>query len=513
MPSFCHGFSGDERCPILLGKGFGPKAYHELFGIWTNISQEDVSSFDERQKAVVKKLLQQMLLCNHSNGSNEGLLSGTIASEILYLLPHFNDDQELKILHQLYAATGASSCDIAITSSNERGRLAHSLLEVIWLDSRHQFPEAQACAFADLYFKDLPKSDKWVPTFAMSKNHFRCGISFFGFEGDRWIYSDIFVYSKDALSFLPTDDGDIVMMLKFLKFFFQAGAFHKSYRDKLNQSVLVDGSGSVILNDLTVVGARVLKGIDENSKVKVLKFYPDRATAEESIDKQKMVESILKCSRDVKLISGCSGDGMCAVLDDFVPATSQITVDHFVFITELITTLSVAKVVHGDLREVNIVFKNDGTVGLLDFEWAAKEGAGIFPARVNKAAFGKVARKYVGEGNTISEYFDWYCLADMLENIGCTMGSTAARLQLKDEVLTALQTFKREKGNALSVEICSKLSRLPTQDYLNLSRVSDRVHDYFRSFDSRDIDTPGGMKLNLNAAGHSIDSSSGMSSG
>ncbi len=91
-PSVCNsGFSGDYRCSILLGKGFGPKAYQQLFHKWTDISKKE--AFELSQADLAKQLLRSMFQCKNDTGTNEGVLSGVIVRKFLALLPIFSDDR------------------------------------------------------------------------------------------------------------------------------------------------------------------------------------------------------------------------------------------------------------------------------------------------------------------------------------------------------------------------------------------------------------------------------------
>lgn len=492
-PSCCfHGFIDDPRCPILFGRGFGPKPYYDLFQIWEGLSEEkgsDVSSdssqestMRQQQDAAIKLLLSRIKnMSNKRNGKQvvEGVLSGAIANTFQVLLPLYSQNKSLCVQHQAFVPSGSSSCiDIAITDSldcsvTDLGFL-HSLIEVNWSYSEDKFPEAQACATARCFSEASSFRHPWVPIFVMSRTHLKIGLAY-ECHGVRWYYSEIFEYVKDC-SFSPDSEDDVLMFSRFTDFLFRAADYSTKFAGLGDGYNFVDKAGSKILaNQVQIIGDRVLKGEDISGEEGVLKFYANHNDASKALENQRLIEAAMgKDAVRAKLIIGCGSDGMCAIVDKYLKFTIEITYRHVINLVQKIGALHRQGLLHGDVRLQNIVFGAQDSVSLIDFDWAGKIGEAKFPFDANPLAFGTRARMHVERGKVIPKMFDWLCVADILEQIKCTNGAKAAANGYEAETIRYLERVQQEKDGQ---ELCSMLTEVELP-FLNLSCVSNRVRAF-----------------------------------
>jgi len=77
-------------------------------------------------------------------------------------------------------------------------------------------------------------------------------------------------------------------------------------------------------------------------------------------------------------------------------------------IREVVTQLHNQNMVHGDLRDTNIVVANDGSFMLIDFDWSGIEGQVRYPPLVNRVDIQRPDN--VLDGNLIMRQDDAYML-------------------------------------------------------------------------------------------------------
>ena len=482
-PSYCYeGFIEDSRCPILLGSGFGPDPYQKLFLEWTDILGKDLTEENSDQKMAVKALLSRISVISPNSDEikvHEGVLSGAVANLLQALLPTFSQNKSLCVLHQAFVPRDSSaSVDIAITNSFDLSAsvsLVHSLLEVKWSDEQNKFPEAQACACARCFAKSGSLLHEWVPIFVLSRTHLQCGLGFQG-QGGRWYYSEIFVYRKGSV-FSPDDANDARILSKFSNFLFRAADFTASYVSETDNN-FVDRTGAKLLMEQSlIIGHRVLKGVGADGVQKTLKFYTNESAASQALENQKLLEDACgdgPCAATLR--TGCGPDGMCAILDNYINSASRITYHHMKNLTEKVGKFQEGSLIHGDLRVQNIIFGQQNAVYLIDFEWAGKFGVAKFPTNANHLAFGSRAKLFVDAGSVIPKNFDWICLADILDRIGCLDGADAAMHGDKTRIIEILDSLQLERVDVNLYDYFAEPRFFGA--YLNLSCISKRVRAF-----------------------------------
>jgi hypothetical protein len=474
-PSVCYeGFIDEDWCPVLLGKGFGPKPYKDLVDIWTKIASNESKCYDS-QKPAVTNLLMEMQACKSSN-VYEGVLSGTISGLLGSLLPLFGAERSLRAVHQTYVpCKSAASVDISLMNFSHEITI-HALIEVKWEKLDNRFPEAQACAYAEMFFHaGNPRKRTWAPIFVLTKTHFRFGVAFLAF-GVRWCYSEIFDYSTSRAEFSPQDPDDVLSIARLLDFLVQSAEYHKTYAgSESEQELLVDGKGHTLLSGrVEIIGDRVIRGPDELGKMKVVKFYPNKETAESAARQQVTILAALKQQRDAIVVEGCCGScGICAVIEDFVASAEVVTTEHLISLTDVVDVMHSQDLVHGDLRVQNIVFQDAGAVTLVDFEWAGSVGNARFPDNVCQDSF-EGASRHVYPGTRIGKDFDWYCLAEIMRKINCPSAARAADNLKKDIVVSALRKMAQDLDFGLML-----LPQRNVRKFLNLKRLDKRLGTYF----------------------------------
>eukprot|EP00291_Cryptomonas_curvata_P026528 CAMPEP_0172158972 /NCGR_PEP_ID=MMETSP1050-20130122/4687_1 /TAXON_ID=233186 /ORGANISM="Cryptomonas curvata, Strain CCAP979/52" /LENGTH=146 /DNA_ID=CAMNT_0012828459 /DNA_START=299 /DNA_END=736 /DNA_ORIENTATION=+ len=136
--------------------------------------------------------------------------------------------------------------------------------------------------------------------------------------------------------------------------------------------------GSILFEGLPrFIGDRVLRGSTEKDRGNVIKFYIDKASAEKAVGNKRQIETALgigdpteESPGEAVIFEGCGG-GLCAVQDKYIGgAAVKISIEHLKNLTEVVSTLYSKNLLHGDLRLPNIIFRDDLTVSLIDFEWA-----------------------------------------------------------------------------------------------------------------------------------------------
>ena len=427
-PSLCYdGFvANDSRCPYLLGKGFGPKPYKHLHNVWASIKQEisTIKSIDPQCAQLMRSMLSEMSACDETK-VQESVLSNHIASSFQALMPMMDtsvESKSVRISHQTTVPDGsARAIDITIKDSTQDRLSVHALLEIKWSRLKNKFPESQASYYACLFTSCGANRARWLPVLVLSKTHYQIGVAFDGIDS-RWAYAEIASISR---TFTPENDDDVIHMLRFAQFFVKAAIYHQVHSPELVLN-LVDKKGENLICFQTVLGCRVLQGISSNRNRKVLKFYATVAAAEKALAKQNAISKILDYDVTAELKDGCDPDGFCAIIEDYHFPTSNITIDHFLDLVRQIQALQNSYYAHGDLRLPNIVFCKDGRAILIDFEWSGEIGKTAFPAGARSDAFGRRAERHVAAGHPIGPLFDWLCLADILEALGCRRAAEAA---------------------------------------------------------------------------------------
>ena len=481
-PSSCNkGYVQDFRSPLLMGKGFGPKPYQELFEIWLKTSRKVLGDYNINQVAQGRLLVSRMHEIQQENCQEE-VLSGLITGSLHTLMPLLSncDVSSLCALHQVYAPGKSNTrADICLVDFKHANPTVHSILEIKWVSETDSFPEAQACASAALFHETLFCPYSWIPTFVLTKSSYRIGVAFWAFER-RWAFSEIFDHSN-AFPFDSGNSMDVLLMLHFSDFLVQSAVFHRSCAVTDLQS-LVDSEGRAFLDGCTVIGDRVLMGFQSavgSLKVrrKIVKFFANREIAARAIARQSEISKILRGEHlsNQELIEGCGSnnkDQVCAVLDDYFEATRSIAYDHLIKLTEIVSVLDSKGMVHGDLRIPNILMLKNGDVRLIDFEWSAKKGVAKFPSNANSNAFGPLGKRHVIRNQKIPENFDWLCLADIFSMLGCLDSADFALHRNKHEVISALNA-SRIRGDAIQ--------KLPRQGIpnLNLQALGGRLRAYY----------------------------------
>ena len=130
-PPLCYdGFvANDERCPHVLGRGFGPKPYKHLCDVWTTVKQElnVLDSVPKEHIDCVKILLSDLACCDETK-HREGVLSGLIANSFQDLTPIMDKDidcRDLRISNQLMVPDGSScAVDIGIRHRNQPSHIS-----------------------------------------------------------------------------------------------------------------------------------------------------------------------------------------------------------------------------------------------------------------------------------------------------------------------------------------------------------------------------------------------------
>jgi hypothetical protein len=86
----------------------------------------------------------------------------------------------------------------------------------------------------------------------------------------------------------------------------------------------------------------------------VVRFYPNKETAERAARQKVTILAAFKQKRDAKVVEGCSGScGIFAVIVDLVDV-------HLIHLTDVFGAIPSQDLVHGDLRAQNIVFQDAG---------------------------------------------------------------------------------------------------------------------------------------------------------
>jgi hypothetical protein len=421
-PSLCNkGFIvDDEASPLLFGTGFGSKMYGELFDMWAKISVMTGDDFSKQEVDCSQKLISRLQKCASSD-LHEGVLSGLVCcilQDLCRLMEAADGKHHHCVSHQTYIpGAGAASADVTITDMDTDVTSVLSLLAIKWDYSVDFFPESQACAYAAMFRFASAIPGSCLPVFVLTKSHYQFGVAS-PLIGGRWCYSEIFEF-RTAHGFQETD---AVQLLRFAKIFKESAVISKS--SSRERDTPIYDSDNKKYTVLSVIGARVLKiqecdGSEEKRDM-ILKLYPNLAEAKIALEKQLQVEKVLKYESTVRLIKGrgFENTGMCALIDNFYPIASKITVKHMQGLVAQIDTLQRHKMLHGDLRLPNILFMNDGVVRLIDFDWSGIIGMVHFPAMVNSDAFEAPAQSLVLGGRRIVAEFDWKCLTVIFSRLG-----------------------------------------------------------------------------------------------
>ena len=466
------GFVDDPDCPTLLGKGFGPECYRILFEEWKQISSK--TDFESTHLEGVQLLLSRMS-CIESSEVHEAVLSGTVASTYQLLLQRFGEGGNTKLCfeHQTCVplhTKAACSVDIAVTNSFDVGHMGkpmfHAIIEVEWDYFENRFPEIQAAACAGMLYEAESLRHPWIPIFVLSKTHFRFGVAF-QLCHERWVYSEIHEF-RNRGPFMPTNPADVLMLCRFYLFLVKSAAYHQSFVGTADQCLLVDQTGSKILEgDVAVIADRNMRGNILGGSQKILKFYEGRRSADNAIANQVKIESALAVETHAELILGC-GDGMCAVRNPYINNVSRITKNHLKKLTMIVSTLYSKGLLDGDRRLQNIRFGLADTVSLIDFDWAGSFHEVKFPMNVFKPSFGKTAASWINPGRKICSHFDWLCLADILLMASPTAENLARDAAALNEsaVLMEIDSFTSQELERISREL-----ELETPKVLNLGRL------------------------------------------
>jgi hypothetical protein len=439
----------DESCPLLLGNGFGPPVYRELYEIWNDVSKRDMQWFNQNCSAAVPIVhsLVKRLHPLKAQEMHEGALSSIISNTLQKLTPFLNPPSSLSLaaVHQVYVPdkTGVRA-DIAILDTEHDGISVHSLLEIKWVKEDAKFPEIEAASCSSRFFSAGASKLTWMPIFVISRTHFQIGVAFDGIQ-DRWAYSEIFEYKKD-LSF---DENDVLHLLRFLQYLLISAEHHRSYKLVVSEQCLADKAGNIIIRRPRVIGDRVLRGLDgsDGKSHKVFKFYANRTDAEDALRRQKDVFASLDLTCVAELKEGCSIDGVHAVVDDFHSSLASITNGHLKNLACIIHKLSEKGMVHGDLRLPNIRFGERDKVSLIDYEWAGPKGKTSFPMNVCKKSFGSQAARQIRNGMPIPDDFDWHCLFDILWDMRCKSAAARALTYDLEGVLNQLDVETKSSGH------------------------------------------------------------------
>ncbi|KAF8196940.1 hypothetical protein BJ912DRAFT_1056031 [Pholiota molesta] len=93
----------------------------------------------------------------------------------------------------------------------------------------------------------------------------------------------------------------------------------------------------------------------------------------------------------------------------FMPPTSI-----FDQLKEVLTALQGRRLVHGDLRAPNIIVDAGSTIKVVDFDWAAKEGEGVYPSTINMEELCKQWHRGVGPKQKMRMKHDRYAVFEVL---------------------------------------------------------------------------------------------------
>ena len=415
----------DKRCPLLLGKGLGPLCYQYLYDLWKQLETKDLAWFQSNylgSRESTELLLNRMGKIK-PNQVHEGLLSTMISITYQKLIPLFAEtgSEPFDYAHQVYAPSKSSShVDFAAINAHGDSLTVHSLLEIKWSNVEKEFPESEVTACGSLFRSTGASHQPWIPVFVLSKSHLQIGVAF-AFVGGRWAYSEIFKLDK-VVDFSCRDEGDVLHNLRFALFFYQSAEYHRSCKVLCDTKHLVDGKGKVLLQDADVLGYRVIEGVDESSKRKILKFYACKADAEKALAVEK---SLPGYDGVAQLAEGCASDGMHAVLDDYHPS-SEVTYRHLINLTTKVNNLRKVGWVQGDLRLPNVIFGPGDIATIIDWEWAGLVGKTKFPLNVRRISFGPLGSAEINAGELIPANFDFLCLADLLNQLHCSAAAVRA---------------------------------------------------------------------------------------
>jgi serine/threonine protein kinase len=234
-----------------------------------------------------------------------------------------------------------------------------------------------------------------------------------------------------------------------------------------------------LLENFKVLGDRVLGGTQDGNP-KVLKFFGSIEAAEKAMERQTELKDCIGKSPGMQLCKGCGArNALCAVLYDKVQSQRHIEHSHLKDLTEKVAAIYAKGFVHGDLRPQNILPCADGTVTLIDLEWAGRHGAAEFPLNLNIKAFGEKARRTANPQEKIDPKFDWLCLADIFLRVGCDYAALAALRMDKKEVVAALDAHRRLPQSIDFSEALGYLESPPK--FLNLSALDQRVSNYYKA--------------------------------
>ncbi|KAF8196946.1 hypothetical protein BJ912DRAFT_1079970 [Pholiota molesta] len=81
---------------------------------------------------------------------------------------------------------------------------------------------------------------------------------------------------------------------------------------------------------------------------------------------------------------------------------------------EVLTALQGRRLVHGDLRAPNIIVDAGSTIKVIDFDWAAKEGEGVYPSTINMEELCKQWHRGVGPKQKMRMKHDRYAVFEVL---------------------------------------------------------------------------------------------------
>ena len=427
-PSACNkGFlENSGSCPLMLGKGLGPVPYNTLFSLWKEIEQQGLTDFDLEHQRLVNSLIRRIQPITNDD-MVEGVLSFTISRSLSQIAAKLG--ASFDVIHQLYVPD-QSSCrvDVALIDPVKDTIYSHSLLKIKWKHDLNEFPEIEVTACAGSLRGKCAIHCQWIPVFVLSRNHFRAGVAFDG-VGSRWAYSEIASLTRTQV--FQYDDG--LLLLQFTKFLCEAAEIHRKYEAPVGPNRplrIVNSEGEDIIEISEAIGFRVLAGTynagsAENHQI-TLKFYSCHDEAEKAHFKHNLMCSILGLRSSAAVVKGCS-PGLCAIRSDHVEASPTVTNVHMRNLITKVDLLYRHGYIHGDLRCCNIVFGNDGTAHLIDFDWAGKFREALFPQNVRAASFGKRASSKVRPGDEIPNNFDLVCLADILDSFGYPIAAMHAK--------------------------------------------------------------------------------------
>ena len=319
----------------------------------------------------------------------------------------------------------------------------------------------------------------WIPIYVLSKNHFSFGVAFVFY--DSWAYSEIHTYRMSDL----ISRQNVLMMFRFTRFMLVSAQHHhdkvKSLRMQPPRGLrglqpLVDMNGIPLFTATPkFIAPRVLLTTDtsESGVYKVLKFYPDMASATSAVANRKLIEEALQLPlANYPIIEGCGG-GICALQDEHITQCANVTISHVKKLAEIVSILRSKQLVHGDLRLPNIIFHGDSYVSLIDCDSAGKVGSCFFPSTARAQAFGSRASGYVVGDKEIPEEFDVYCLADILQ---CFQDKDLDRYMLKENYAKVQKALDSHKDKEYALE--SLNHAVIRQKYLDFRRIDSRICAY-----------------------------------